>query len=52
MQGSELVKVLLSFSALFMVLGAMFYWHAYRTYDKAKELMQALTNMIWRNSKR
>lgn len=45
---SDLTTSLFALSAAFMLLGGLFSLHAYWTYDKARELMETLTDLIWR----
>ena len=45
----ELIKTYVGFSGLFMILGGLFCWHAFRTYDKARRIMETLTEMIMKN---
>ena len=45
----ELIKTYVLFSGAFMILGGLFCWHAYRTYERARQIMEKLTEMIMKN---
>ena len=45
----KLIKTYVCFSGLFMFLGALFCWHAFRTYEKARQIMETLTDIIIKN---
>jgi len=46
----DLVKFLLGVSVVFMGVSGISYWYAYKTFKRAIELMETLTDLIWRES--
>ena len=46
---NDIITVFLLFSGTFMILGGLFCWHAFKTYDAARKIMETLTDLIMKN---
>ena len=45
----NIINIYLCFSGLFMLMGVLFEWHAFKTYESARKIMETLTEMIIKN---
>ena len=42
----KIIDIYLCFSGLFMLMGVLFEWHSFKTYEAARRIMETLTDMI------
>ena len=43
---NDIINIYLCFSGLFMVMGVLFEWHSFKTYEASRKIMETLTDMI------